>query len=52
MESSNDNSNSENKMKNLGNKLADEEENIQSNVKTGDIGNELIGLINKSNETK
>jgi hypothetical protein len=52
MESSNANSSSENKMKNLGNKLADEEENNQNNTKAGNIGNELIGLINKDNETK
>ena len=39
----------QNKMKNLGNKLADEEE---QETKPGAIGSELKELINKDSETK
>ena len=50
MESSNSEKQGEqNKMKNIGNKLADEDE---GNLKDGNISNQLKGLINKDEETK
>lgn len=50
MENSNSNKQEEqNKMKNIGNKLAEEDDN---NIKDGNIGNQLIELVNKDAETK